>query len=166
MPVPANGETVLTATFDTRSEPVRCLAFLLLLLTGLTPAMAGTVISDEARDVSVTIYRDPQRGRGEMDASWPGGYALITEKRRLRIPAGTSVIRFEGVAEGMMPETAIVTGLPEGVDERNRDALLLSPAALLDPSLGRRVHLRRTTRETGEVTEQDAIIRAAPTAAS
>ena len=48
-----------------------------------------------------------------------------------------------------MPQSAIVTGLPEGVIERNRDAYLLSPATLLDRSLGRRVHLRRTSRATG-----------------
>src|SRR5205085_2565358 len=35
----------------------------------------------------------------------------------------------------------------------------LSPATLLERSLGRRVHLRRTSRATGQVREQEAIIR-------
>jgi hypothetical protein len=74
------------------------------------------------------------------------------------IPAGTSDIRFEGVAGGILPQSAIVTGFPDGVVERNRDALLLSESTLLDRSLGRRVHLRRTSRATGAVTEQDAIV--------
>jgi hypothetical protein len=74
------------------------------------------------------------------------------------IPAGTSDVRFEGVAGGILPQSAIVTGFPDGVVERNRDALLLSESTLLDRSLGRRVHLRRTSRATGAVTEQDAII--------
>ena len=43
--------------------------------------------------------------------------------------------------------------------ERNRDAYLLSPATLLDRTLGRRVHLRRTSRATGAVREQEAIVR-------
>ena len=58
-----------------------------------------------------------------------------------------------------MPQSAIVTGLPEGIVERNRDAYLLSPATLLDRSLGRRVHLRRTSHATGAVREQEAVIR-------
>ena len=37
--------------------------------------------------------------------------------------------------------------------------MLLSPGNLLDRSLGRRVHLRRTSRATGEVVEQEAVIR-------
>ncbi|HEX7741259.1 MAG TPA: hypothetical protein VF442_02305, partial [Sphingobium sp.] len=36
---------------------------------------------------------------------------------------------------------------------------LLSPAALVDGTLGNRVHLRRTDRATGKVREEDAIIR-------
>ena len=45
------------------------------------------------------------------------------------------------MAGGLIRETAIVTGLPQGVTEKNQDAWLLSPASLLDRSLGRRVHL-------------------------
>ena len=78
-----------------------------------------------------------------------------------------SMIRFEGVAGGILPQSAIVTGFPEGIVERNRDAYLLSPATLLDRSLGRRVHLRRTSRATGAVREQEAVDpHAAPTARS
>ena len=67
------------------------------------------------------------------------------------LPAGESEIRFEGVAGGIVPQSAIVTGLPDGIVERNRDAYLLSPESLLDRSLGRRVHLRRTSLATGAV---------------
>ncbi|MEO8619393.1 MAG: hypothetical protein ABI412_08515, partial [Sphingomicrobium sp.] len=54
-----------------------------------------------------------------------------------------------------------VSGLGDSVREKNRDAKLLSPGTLLDDSLGKRVTMRRTSRATGEVTEQDAVIRAA-----
>ncbi|MBO9576248.1 MAG: hypothetical protein J7494_10960 [Sphingobium sp.] len=141
---------------------MRALFFLLLALLGGVSVRAGTVVSDQVGAVSVTIYRDPSRGSGQMNAAWPRGYALISETRRIQIPAGESVVRFEGVAEGMLPETAIVTGLPEGVREKNRDARLLSPAGLIDAYLRRSVHLRRTNRKTGKVTEQDAVIRAGP----
>ena len=51
------------------------------------------------------------------------GFALVTETRRVTIPAGDGVIRFEGVAGGILPESAIVTGLPDGVVEKNQDAV-------------------------------------------
>jgi len=73
--------------------------------------------------------------------------------------AGESEIRFEGVAGGIVPQSVIVAGFPEGIIERNRDAYLLSPSTLLDRSLGRRVTLRRTSPATGEVREEEAIIR-------
>ncbi len=126
------------------------------------PALAEVVTSTEASDVAVTIYRDPRRSSGQMDARWPRGYAVITETRTVTLPAGETQIRFENVAEGMMPETAIITGLPGGVREKNRDARLISPAGLVDAHLKRRVRIRRTDRATGKVTDQEAIIQAGP----
>jgi hypothetical protein len=61
---------------------------------------------------------------------------------------------------GIVPQSAIVTGLGEAVLEKNRDARLLSPGALLDASLGERLTSARTSTATGEVREQDAIVRA------
>lgn len=136
----------------------------LSLLSAATPAAAQTLVESERIDsVSVTLYRDPGRGEGAIPAGgWPGGYALVTETRTISVPAGKSVIRFVGVSEGMMPETAIVTGLPRQVNEKNRDARLLSPAALIDAYLKRRVTIRRTNRATGKVTEGEAIIQSGP----
>lgn len=134
-----------------------------LIWLGLSsPALSGTVVSRDASDVSVTIYRDPNRREGQMQAGWPGGYALISETRTITIPAGESTIRFEGVAEGLLPETAIITGLPKAVREKNRDARLISPAGLVDAFLKRSVHVRRTYPKTGKVREQDAVIQAGP----
>lgn len=138
-------------------------AALLIALLIAAPATAQSVVtSDHVDGVSVTLYRDPMRGQGAMDPRWPGGYALITETRTIAVPAGRAVLRFEGVAQGMLPETAIVTGLPRGVVEKNRDARLLSPAALIDAYLKRRVTIRRTNRKTGKVTVGDAIIESGP----
>jgi hypothetical protein len=141
---------------------VRGFGLFLLASVAVVPVHAGTITSSEVKAVSVTLYRDPARGQGAMNASNPGGYALITETRTITIPAGESNIRFEGVAEGMFPETAIITGLPGGVREKNRDARLISPAGLVDAYLMRSVHLKRTNRQSGKVTEQDAILRAGP----
>ncbi len=141
---------------------MRWLLFLMLCLPSLAHAGGQTVTSSDVSDVAVTIYRDPYRDAGTMRAGWPGGYALITETRTITLPKGESQLRFENVAEGLLPETAIVTGLPSGVREKNRDARLISPAGLVDAYLKRRVLIRRTDPATGRVREQTAIIQSGP----
>lgn len=132
--------------------------FLLLLATPLHAQTTTTSPAPEA--VSVSIYRAPDRSADEaMNLRYLRGFALVTETRRIAIPAGDGVIRFEGVAGGILPESAIVTGLPDGIVEKNQDANLLSPASLLGASTGRRVSIRRTVRATGKTTEEEAVIR-------
>jgi hypothetical protein len=131
--------------------------FLALLLA------AATVVSPRPDSVAVTVYRDPERTQGEMfNLGWLNGFALVTETRTVELPAGEAELRFEGVAGGIVPVSAVVTGLPGGVVQKNRDARLLSPAALVDGSLGRRVTIRRTNPATGAVREEDAIVRSGP----
>ena len=122
--------------------------------------MMQSVVASPAPDaVAITVYRDPDRGSDQpFNLGWLNGYALISETRQVTLPAGESELRFEGVAGGIIPQSAIVSGLPQGIVERNRDAYLLSPGTLLDRSLGKRVHLRRTNA-AGKVTEQEAVIR-------
>ncbi len=141
---------------------MRWLLLLMLCLPSLAHAGGQTVTSTDASDVAVTIYRDPYRDAGMMRAGWPGGYALITETRTITLPKGESQLRFENVAEGLLPETAIITGLPSGVREKNRDARLISPAGLVDAFLKRRVLIRRTDPATGRIREQSAIIQSGP----
>lgn len=135
-----------------------------LMLCSAAPAAAQqqTVTSPRADKVNVTIYRDPNRNGGEINRGWLNGFALITETRTVALPAGESRVRFEGVAEGMVAVSAVVTGLPGGVVQKNRDAALLSPAALLDGSLGNRVMVRRVNPGSGKEEEQEAIIRSGP----
>ncbi|MBL0923007.1 MAG: hypothetical protein IBJ12_00885 [Sphingomonadaceae bacterium] len=128
-----------------------------------SPVAAQTVVvSPEPEAVSLTVYRGQKYGNAPIDPNWPTGYALVTETRTVSIPAGESIIRFEGVAEGMFPESAIVTGLPRGVKEKNRDARLLSPLGLVDAYLKREVSITRTSKATGAVRTYDAIITSAP----
>jgi len=137
------------------------LACAALLGCAAPAAFAQTIVPSAAPDtVSVTVYRDPNRSPARApNLNWLNGYALISETRQVTIPAGESEVRFEGVASGILPQSAIVSGFPDGVVERNRDAYLLSPGTLLDRSLGRRVHLRRTSLATGAVREHEAVIR-------
>ncbi len=139
------------------------LALALLLYFFAVPAAAQSIIISELPEaVSLTVYRASGQGEQPMNINWPQGYALITETRTITIPAGEALIRFEGVAEGMFPESAIVTGLPNGVREKNRDARLLSPSGLVDAYLKRAVTITRTDKATGKSVEQEAMITAAP----
>ena len=63
------------------------------------------------------------------------------------------------MASGILAESAIVAGLPEGAREKNLDADLLSPRSLFDRALGRRVIIQRTDRATGRVREVQGTIR-------
>jgi hypothetical protein len=135
----------------------------LLTISLASPLAAQTVVvSPEPETVSLTVYRGQKYGNAPIDPNWPTGYALVTETRTVSIPAGESVVRFEGVAEGMFPESAIVTGLPRGVKEKNRDARLLSPLGLVDAYLKREVTITRTSKATGVVREYPAFITSAP----
>ena len=143
---------------------MRRIALLALVLAPLTGAPAQQrVVSPAADAVSVTVYRNPERLIDDaINLSWLGGYALVTETRTIDLPAGASDIRFEGVADTLMPASVIISGLPRQPAEKNYDARLLSPGALVDAHLGRQVHIRRTHRKTGKVTETEAIIRSGP----
>jgi hypothetical protein len=108
--------------------------------------------------LSVTVYRAPSRAGGSIDLDGLQGFALVSETRAVRLPAGETQLRFEGVADGIEPASAIVTGLGTGVLEKNRDAALLSPSTLVAAAEGRPVELVRTNRKTGKVERRDATI--------
>src|SRR5574338_240963 len=139
---------------------MRLFAFLAALAVPAQLQAEAVVTSPGPARVAVTVYRNPDRGLEQMNLQWLGGYALVSETRRVQLPAGESELRFVGVTSGIVPQSAIVTGLGEAVIEKNRDARLLSPGSLLDASLGERLLLRRTDRATGRVTNEDAIVRA------
>jgi hypothetical protein len=138
-------------------------ALMALMGVALSPANAQTrpeIISAKPDSVAVTIYRDPARGEGGgFNLDYLNGFAVVTERRTITVPAGPATIRFAGVAEGMVAVSAVIRGLPGGIIEQNRDKKLLSPGSLVDGTLGNRVTLRRTDPATGEQVEQQAVIR-------
>ncbi len=137
----------------------------MLLLFAAAPALADTVVSAKPEAVAVVIYRDgPARAfdfakRGGQD---PRGLALIVETRTVDLPAGRSRIRFEGVADGIIPQSAAVEGLPGRIAERNFDYDLLSPGSLLARSVGQTVRLVRTDARTGREHQQAATLVSGP----
>lgn len=131
---------------------------LLPLLLAAEPIVAPVVVSTAPERVAVSLYRDPDRGSDDaIDLSDPKGFAVVSEVRRVTLPPGPVTIRFEGVASGILPQTAIVVG-PDTA-EKNRDARLLSQRGLLDAFTGQAMTLRRTDRATGRVTTERAVLR-------
>lgn len=134
-------------------------------------AWSGIVHAQEVRTsaapdaVAITLYRAPDRDADQrIDLGYLGGYALVSETRTITIPPGRAVIRFEGVASGILPESAIVAGLPQGVREKNLDGDLLSAASLYNRGYARPVTLRR--RREGKTVEERAVIRSGPAGAA
>ena len=109
--------------------------------------------------VAVTIYRDPDRGEGDISPDNPAAFALIAETRTITLPPGVVTVRFEGVAGGIVPQSAILFGTDPR--ERNRDAALLSQKGLVDAYTGQQVTLRRFDAATGKTVEERATIRSA-----
>lgn len=130
-------------------------AYPLLVALGLIGASGNVfgatteVLAQPPSDLMVTVYRAPYRDSGSIRLDDLNGFALVTETRLVRLPAGVSRVRFEGVADGIEPSSALITGLP-GVIEKNRDARLLSPGALIASAVGKPVELLRTNRKTGK----------------
>lgn len=142
------------------------LIWLLLLATSVAQAnTARPIVTSEAPESStVSIYRDPTRDADDVirfnDNKPLSGYAMITETRTLDLPPGEVVIRFEGVASGIVPQSAVI--FEEEVGEKNFDSRLLSQRGLLDAFTGQRVRLRVANDGSGKVREEDATIISQP----
>ncbi|NLG75110.1 MAG: hypothetical protein GX535_02625 [Xanthomonadaceae bacterium] len=139
---------------------------LALLAAMLSLPAAANIVSPRPESVQVTIYRGPSLDLSQSDA-WGGepdstGLAMITETRRIEVPAGVSTLVFRGVADAIVPQTAALDGLPALVLESNFDYDLLSPGTLISKSVGRSVRLVRTDKATGRVSEQRAMLRSGP----
>ena len=127
---------------------------LALALAAAHPAQADTIASPAPEKVAITLYRDgdgPFQALGdwERQQAKEKGLILVTETRTVDLPAGRHVIRFDGVAEGLIPQSAAIAGLPGKAVERNYDYALLSPGTLVERSLGQPIKVVRTNRRTG-----------------
>jgi hypothetical protein len=108
----------------------------LLLATGLNAAELR-VTADQQQSVSLTIYN--------------GGRALVRDRRAIPAVQPTNRIAFMDVAERIMPQTVAIEGVE--VLEQNYDYDLLSPQALIDKNIGKRVRLARRSNDTGQTLE-------------
>jgi hypothetical protein len=134
----------------------------LLLAMGLIPAwaVADDIPAGPPTDVSITVYRAPDRQSfAAIDLSNVEGFALVSETRTVKLPAGESRLRFGGVADYIDASTVIITGLPTGVLEKDLDARLLSPSALVAMTVGHELSLVRTDSKTGQISRVSGVLR-------
>lgn len=139
-------------------------------LSLLAPTVCAQTESVSARPdgATVVIYRDQpvdtvalmEQSRQPWSRLDRQGLALIVETRTVDLPEGEAIIRFRGLATGVVPQSAVLEGLPAHVVERNADFDLLSPASLMEKSIGEVVRVVRTNPATGEQVEKAAVIRA------
>ena len=99
-----------------------------LALVAATPALAQVESLSPAPDsAAVVIYRDRPVNTTDLLAASRSPYnnlrsmglALIVETRTIDVPAGDVVLKFRGVADGIVPQSAILDGLPGQTVERN-----------------------------------------------
>ena len=80
---------------------------------------------------------------------YPDNLGLVRETRTIDVPAGVVDIRFFGVSDMIIPQSAVLEEF-EGLRlERNFDSDLISPAKLLDQSVGKMLTIRRLNPVTG-----------------
>lgn len=129
----------------------RCFAMLGVL--GLLPAMQATAEAPETRvtleaqkAVAVTIYNE--------------SLALVRDRRRITLQPGENRIAFVDVSAQMTPETALLHGERSDLTlvEQNFNFDLLTPAKLLEKSVGEKVRLVRTNPRNGQDSFEDATV--------
>jgi hypothetical protein len=108
----------------------------------------STTLDDQV-ELAVTVYNSD--------------IALVRDVRRLRLPRGTSDLRFMDIAATVNPATVHFRSLTEpsalGVLEQNYEYDLLEPDKLLRKYVGRDVTLVRMVQENGSTREQEVTAR-------
>lgn len=118
------------------------------LLAAAVPVQADpgeiTSTAKDQKGLSLTIYNND--------------LALIKDRRAITLPAGNSTLAFREVSGRMRPETALLTGGLE-ILEQNFEYDLLTPESLLAKYVGREVSMIQRHPTTGEeLPPQEALV--------
>lgn len=108
-----------------------------------------SVFSPRPDAVSLTIYRD--------------GIALVTETRTVDLPAEPATVVFQGVVNSLLPRSAVMSGAGRALAETDFRFDRLTPASLLQRSVGKQVTIVRTAPGSGMVTRTQATVLSADT---
>jgi len=123
-----------------------------LLACSIIPASlgAGELVSgiEDQTGLSITIYNND--------------LALIKDRRKTNLPAGSIDLAIRGVSAKIRPETALLRNINQPgalqVLEQNFNFDLLTPAKMLEKYVGQTVEIIRMNPATGEETQQAATI--------
>ena len=112
-------------------RPAAALALALLTIPAL-PALAQEVsLSAGSRQaLTLTVYNQ--------------NLGLVSEIRRLELPAGESLLAIEDVSGQLQPESVLLSAPGLRVIEQSLDADLLTPQRLLEASVGQTVSIIRS----------------------
>ncbi len=111
--------------------------------------LTGTQFSNEQSASSPAIIESHDTARLAVTV-YPNDLAMVTEVRTLDVPVGVSEIRFHGVSDMILPETAILQSF-EGLRlEGNFNSDLISRNALLQKAVGSIIQIRRIDPDTGK----------------
>jgi hypothetical protein len=113
-----------------------------LLTPGLAFAQDVALTAESRRDLTLTVYNQ--------------NLGLVSETRRIDLPAGETLLAIEDVSGQMQPETVLLSAQGVRVIEQSLAADLLTPERLLEASLGRTVQIIRSHPETGADIVEDA----------
>ncbi len=111
----------------------------------VAPAFAEVAVTTEQQtSIAVTIYNQD--------------LALIRDTRNVSVKKGENDLAFIDVSAVIRPETALLDSNGKALDviEQNFDFDLLTPAKLLEKSLGQIMRVTRTNPATGKDTYEDA----------
>ncbi|MEG1452037.1 DUF4139 domain-containing protein [Brevundimonas sp.] len=130
--------------------------------------LRAEAVSNAPEKVEVVVYRDQpvdtvelmERSRQSWSRLDREGLALIVETRTVDVPAGEGVIRFKGLATGIVPHSAVIEGLSADLIEQNADYDLITPTNLLERTVGQTVSVVRTNATSGAEETVPAVIRA------
>lgn len=111
-------------------------------------ALPIIVDSERAAQTSLTIY--------------PDDLAMVTEVRKVTLPKGPATIRFLGVSDQIIPQSAILQAF-EGLNlERNFDTDIITQGSLMEKAVGETITIRRVNAGTGDVRDVEAKLLSAP----
>jgi len=105
------------------------------VVSGALQAQEIPLTAESRRELTLTVYNQ--------------NLGLVSELRRIELPAGESLLAIEDVSGQLQPETVLLSARGLRVIEQSLEANLLSPQRLLEASLGQPVQLIRTHPETG-----------------
>ncbi|WP_374568771.1 DUF4139 domain-containing protein [Ideonella sp.] len=135
----------MTTTTTTRT-PLAAAALAMLLGTAHAQPVERRSTLDDQQSVAVTIYN--------------ADLALVKDTRRLTLERGANRIALRDVSATMRPETAQLRSVSNpgsfSLLEQNFDFDLLTPAALLEKSVGKTVRIVKTHPTSGAETTESA----------